>query len=189
MRGFMLAVSLAVTPDLTLAGPLQAQNLLLDGDFEQPVVAPGTQKSFPSGRPLNKWAVIADGRSGVRLVSGTYQSNSVTFAAQSGGQWLNLNGSTGSLQGVQQVVPTVARTTYRLSFWVGSIDLLSRVEVYVNGVFQTAAIYSGPPSAFQWQQFTTTFTAPSASTTIALAARSGNNPNLGVDNVQLVAVP
>jgi hypothetical protein len=103
----------------------QAANLLVNGSFESPSVTVGGGQIFSVGSPgLQGWSVMSHSGSAVEVFNATvycFTVSGVKFPAQDGNQWLDLTGSTSNdLEGVSQTVPTVAGTTYTLTFWVGN---------------------------------------------------------------------
>jgi len=128
-------------------------------------------------------------------VSGTFAQNGVAFIAQDGAQWLDLTGfNINSTEGVSQTVATTVGNLYQLSFFVGNttgggiFGTTSTVNVSLNGVQSFSDINSTvSPVAQNWQQFTHTFVATSASTTLALLNGDPvSDNNNGLDNVVLL---
>ncbi len=192
----MIVAGLAVTCGSL---PLRA-NLITNGSFETPVVTTGSFTTFASGSTgITGWTVVG-ASGGVAIVSGTFAQECCTFPAEDGAQWLDLTGlSTNSAEGVQQVVATTAGTQYTLSFWVGNIfdpngifGTTSTVKVLVGGIggtlIDTATNSSTTTGTQSWEQFTTSFTATSSSTTLDFinGDPSSDNSN-GLDNVSLNA--
>jgi hypothetical protein len=125
------------------------------------------------------------------------------FNANSGLQWLDLTGDTdnGAELGVQQVIPTVEGVEYQVSFYLGNYENSgAALELAVNGTSvgtftntlpATNPAYNGDGVAsIVWQQFTTSFTATGASTTLTFynAVASGVAGN-GLDDVSVAAMP
>lgn len=169
---------------------------ILNGSFETPVVVPGTFQLFPVGSVLiPNWTVVGVGTQHVAIVSGSFTQNGVTFPAQSGSQWLDLTGlDVNSTEGVSQSVATIAGHLYQLSYFIGNttgggiFGATSTVNVQLNGVQTFSDTNSAVnPTSLTWQQFTHTFTATGATTTLAF--RNGDpasdNSN-GLDNITLL---
>jgi hypothetical protein len=180
---------------LGIAGSASA-NLISNGGFETPVVAPGTFQLFATGSSFDSWTVV--GASGnVAPISGLFVSQGLTFPAQEGAQWVDLTGLTNSATGIQQSVATSVGTVYDLSFWVGNqvnpggiYGSTSTVEIFVGGVSLGTFTNSGGAgtSTQNWQQFNLSFTALGTSTAIAFLNRDSPNDNTnGLDNVVLLA--
>ena len=193
MRSFAV-IAVAVVSLLT-AGPLANANLLLNGSFETPVVTPGTFTNFAVGSGLlTDWTVFGPAGTVVSIVSGSFTQNGVSFPAQDGTQWLDLTGlNSNSTEGVSQAVATTAGDQYQLSYYIGNttgggiFGSSSTVDVLLNGALAFADTNSTVSSATQnWEQFTRTFIASGASTTIGFrnADPASDNDN-GLDNVVL----
>jgi len=139
-RTLLAAVLLAGT-----AVAAQAQNLIQNGSFETPVVAPGTYQEFPVGAAaIPKWEITGEVGS-VAVISTTLSGNGFTFQAKSGQQSLDLTGGSNGQTGVQQTVATTPGAAYELTFHVGNVYDLggafgssSTVNVYVNGILLTS---------------------------------------------------
>jgi len=171
-------------------------NLLVNGSFETPVVPVGSFSLFNSGSTgITGWTVVG---LQVGVVSGTFTQNGISFPAQDGVQWVDLTGlNTNTVEGVQQTVSTTPNTTYTLSYFVGNVvnpggifGTTSTVNVLVNGGPIQTATNSGGGTTQTWQQFTTSFVATTASTTIGFfnGDPSTDNAN-GLDNVSLDLAP
>jgi len=181
---------------LVLASSAHAATLLTNGSFESPIVPVGNFSSFPVGSSaITGWTVVGPAGTSVSPVSGTFAQNGVAFIAQDGAQWLDLTGfNINSTEGVSQTVATTVGNLYQLSFFVGNttgggiFGTTSTVNVSLNGVQSFSDINSTvSPVAQNWQQFTHTFVATSASTTLALLNGDPvSDNNNGLDNVVLL---
>jgi hypothetical protein len=176
--------------------PLTATAQVTNGSFEQPVVPVGSFINVPVGSPLIPgWSVVgAPGH--VSPISGAFTSFGITFPAQSGAQWLDLTGDlSNSATGVQQTLATLPGSSYTLSFWVGNVvnpggiyGTTSRVNVLLNGTQTFSALNTlGAGTNTQvWQQFSVSFTASGAATTVAFINGDPSTDNTnGLDNVSL----
>ena len=154
-------------------------NLILNGDFELPVVgtAPPAFASYPTGSvAIPDWTVVGAAGTEVSLVNGTYTKECCTFAPQGGVQWLDLTGfASNQYEGVQQAVPTTLGTTYDLSFWVGNaydpapgvFGTTSTVQLLINGSGAVSFTNTmNTPNVLNWEMFTTTFVAGAGPTTL-----------------------
>jgi hypothetical protein len=194
----MATLAVAVLPPqpagATTVGSKNA-SILVNGGFEKPVVPVGTDENFGTGSTFDGWTVIgAEGD--VAVVSGNEVYEGLTFRAASGHQCLDLTGGTATETGVQQTVVTTPGTTYTLRFAVGNISSsvdsyyygkTSTADVLVNGTQVMAATNRKKNSKkVVWKHFGTSFTATSASTTIAFVNGdpAGDNWN-GLDSVSL----
>jgi hypothetical protein len=173
-----------------------AATLLTNGSFETPVVPVGNFLSFPVGSTaITGWTVVGPAGTSVSPVSTTFSQNGVAFPAQDGVQWIDLTGfNINSTEGLSQTVGTIVGDRYQLSFFVGNttgggiFGTTSTVNVLINGV-QTFSDTNSTvsPTIQNWQQFTHTFVATGASTTLALLNGDpiSDNDN-GLDNVVLL---
>jgi hypothetical protein len=175
--------------------PAQA-NLITNGSFETPVVPVGGFTNFFTGSPaITGWTVVGPE---VSVINESFTSECCTFPAEDGIQWLDLTGDvSNAVEGVEQTVATTAGTQYTLSFWVGNIfdpggiyGTTSTVDVRLGGIsgallgaFTNNSTTRGTQV---WQQFTATFTATAASTTLDfLNADPPSDNSNGLDNVVL----
>ena len=160
------------------------------------MVPVGTFTSFaPGSALLTGWTVTGPQGSAVSIVNGSFVQNGVSFAAQSGNQWLDLTGNgNNSTEGVSQSVATTVGNSYALTFYVGNttggsfFGQTSTVDLAVNGVQSFAALNANVnASGLTWQQYSFTFTATSASTLLAFSNGDPSNDNSnGLDSVSLV---
>jgi uncharacterized protein (TIGR03437 family) len=173
-------------------------NLIVNGDFETPVVTNGSFQTFNSGSAgITGWTVIGTAPNTVAVVSGAYVDHGLVAVAEDGHQWLDLTGdgvSTGT-RGVTQTVPTIAGMTYSLTFWVGNaydpggdLGTTSTVGLKINGTGAGNFTNSAQGTALNWQHFSTTFTATGNSTVIEFDNLDpSTDSSNGVDNVVLQA--
>jgi Protein of unknown function (DUF642)/PEP-CTERM motif len=174
--------------------PLRADSIV-NGSFETPVVPVGNFTNFTNGSTgITGWTVVG-APGGVSIVSGTFTQNGISFPAEAGTQWLDLTGDgTNSNEGVSQSFATTNGTQYTLSFWVGNVDnpggifgTTSTVDVLFNGSPLLDATNANTITGTQtWDQFTTTFTATGATSTLTFmnADPASDNSN-GLDNVSV----
>ena len=178
-------------------------NLILNGDFEAPLVGAGSLTTFAPGPagPIPDWAVVGAAGTQVAITSGTYTKECCVFAAQSLNQWLDLTGlASNQFEGVEQTI--AAAGTYDLSFWVGNaFDLggvfgtTSTVQVRVGGIAGTLVgnftNSSTTPGVLTWELFTTTFTTTGATTLDFLNLDPATDNSNGLDDIILTtaAIP
>ncbi|MGO9684653.1 MAG: DUF642 domain-containing protein [Beijerinckiaceae bacterium] len=184
-----------------VANPAAAANLIVDGSFEDPTVPSGSYTLFSTGETFgtgNPWSVVGPSGGDVGIVYTNFVQNGISFPAEGGNQWIDLTGVTNSpAEGVQQTVATNSGQQYTLSFYVGNVynvggifGTTSTVDVDLNGTQVLAAENSctSCTSTLTWELFTYTFTATSASTTIAfLNGDPSNDTSNGLDNISLTA--
>lgn len=167
--------------------------LILNGDFEDPVIPPGSNLPAPP-QTITGWTVVGNNTA---LISEPYTENGILFNAQSGNQWVDLSGfQNTTADGLQQTVATTIGQDYRLAFHVGRTDFFDPIAAVVNlqingdpaGSF---ANFGLTPGATNWQQFVVDFTATSDSTTLTFlnGLLPGTGFVAGLDNVELTAVP
>ena len=190
-----LILRIAMVASVVLATTCAHANLIINGSFETPVVTVGSFSLFSVGAAtLTGWNVVGSSGQDVGIVSGSFFQNGVTFNAQDGAQWLDLTGfNSNSPEGVSQTIATTAGDRYQLSYYVGNttgggiFGATSTVNVSLNGVGTFSDKNSTADlTGLNWEQFTHTFIASSAST--VLAFRNGDpladNSN-GLDNIVL----
>jgi hypothetical protein len=195
LRFMQSAAALVVILLLTMSGA-RAATLLTNGSFELPVAPVGSFTTIPVGSSLlTGWSVIGPAGTAVSPVNGTFSQSGVSFPAQDGVQWLDLTGNgSNSTEGVSQSVGTTTGNLYQVSYFVGNttgggiFGTSSTVNVQVNGA-QTFSDSNSTvsPTTQNWAQFTHTFVATGASTTLAFinGDPAGDNNN-GLDNVVLL---
>jgi hypothetical protein len=170
-------------------------NLIANGSFETPSVPTGGFINFGTGSTsITGWTVVGPQAS---IVSGSYTSLGLRFPAEDGNQWLDLTGDLSNRsEGVRQAVATTAGTSYDLSFWVGNqVDpsgfygATSTVNLSINGGPNLAFTNSGGSgtTSQNWREFTTSFIASSASTTLQFLNGDPLTDNTnGLDNIVLL---
>jgi hypothetical protein len=183
---------------LLCAAGAHAANPIANGNFDTPVVTPGTFTNFYVGTTtLTDWTVTGPSSgANVSIISGTFAQNGVTFEAAPGNnQWLDLTGDgSNTTEGVSQVVSTTPGREYSLSFYIGNttgggiFGTTSTVDVSVNGTMTAFTNSQVNATGLSWQQFTDTFVATSTSTTLLFQnGDSGNDNSNGLDNIVLTA--
>jgi len=158
------------------ASPLPA-NLMVNGDFEMPIVPTGVFTNFNSGSTaIPGWTVVGTvpGNT-VAVISGALVDHGFALPSENGHQYLDLTGSgaANGSRGVQQTVASTAGTSYRLTFWIGNVydptgdlGIASTVGLKINGVSAGSFTNSSPSVTGTYQQFGTTFTATGSTTTL-----------------------
>ena len=175
-------------------------NLITNGSLESPSVPVSGFTNYGTGSILiTGWTVVGPQAS---VVSGSFSQNLISFLAEDGIQWLDLTGfnANNPSDGITQTVATTAGTTYDLSFWVGNVcnpngifGTTSTVNVSINGGAATGyenigCSPVGTANSQVWEQFTTSFMATSASTTLTfLNGDPGTDNSNGLDNIVLTA--
>jgi hypothetical protein len=191
-----LIVSLMAVVGLLTVAPLASANLLTNGSFETPIVSATGFTNFSVGSvSLTDWTVFGPANKDVSIVGGSFSQNGVSFPAQNGIQWLDLTGfDSNSTEGVSQAVATTTGDQYQLSYFIGNttgggiFGSTSTVDVLLNGSLAFADTNAtSSPTTQNWEQFSHTFIAGGASTTIGFrnADPAGDNDN-GLDNVVLI---
>ena len=192
-----LNASLMISVALSLVNAGAAT--ILNGSFETTVPAVGNAACgiFASGSTsITGWTVVGPAGTDVGVCNTNFAQSGISFLAEDGSNWLDLTGlNSNSTEGVQQIVATTIGDSYTLSFWVGNVDspstgfgVTSTVNVLANGTslgkFTNNCTVC--TTTQQWMQFSDTFTATSASTTLAfLNADPGTDNTNGLDNLVL----
>lgn len=195
----------AISGALLTATPAQAANLLTNGGFEAPAIG-GFFQNFGSGSTgITGWTVDAFtpfGGSGgnVDIVNGLFTPGGPSPAAE-GVQFLDLVGF-GTVGSIYQTFNTVAGNGYTLTFsyshnlFGGDPSASADFGLY-DGVFGSLLApfgsfshNSGTSTNLDWQNFTFSFVAASAQTTLAFGnSAGGNNAGVLLDNIAVNAVP
>ena len=197
---------LLVLLTIGISPALATPNLIVDGSFESPIV-PATYNiyafsEFALGSSIDGvWNVVGGSASTVAIVSDTWTGAGVIAEnAQNGVQSLDLTGNTdnGYANSVEQTVALTVGRSYQLSFYVGTsyggtsqdsspVSLLLSVNGGPNTTYTNPNFTVG---YVNWEPFSTTFVASSASEAITFTNASPN-PILytGLDNVSLIALP
>ena len=178
---------------LLAAAPAFAENLVANGSFEKPVVAPGSFVLVSTGQTIGRWTVVGV-QGSVAPISGDFQQDGISFVARKGKQWLDLTGTSNSATGVEQSVRTTPGGIYELSFSVGNVrggifGTSSSVQVYVDGEPLMVAVNSRGGDEQAWKRFSAQITATGRKTTIRFINGDGGSDNHnGLDAVSLVAL-
>lgn len=173
----------------------KAQNLLLNPSFESPTLAPGgLTVNFTS---VGAWTVLG---SSVLHIETTFSEPTFGMIAYNAQHGLNAVDLTGrgdvNTTGITQSISTVVGQVYNVSFYVGraggttSLSAATADFSIDNGATRTSFTNSGlTPGFVNWQQFTTSFMATSAATSISFYNRPGPivNGYVGLDNVSVTA--
>ena len=190
------------------AGPGRAgANLIVNGGFEDPVLAPGAATVFASGQTLpvpgGAWIVVGDPGTGIYLLQDSYAegfNNVSRFNALEGLNSVDLSGPSniGSSAGVRQVVPVTGGVSYQLSFDVGRVTpaggpggvypSAATVDVSIDGGARVSFTNTDiTPDRINWRHFTWTFTPAGNTTSLTLLNGTpvGSNET-GLDNVALI---
>jgi hypothetical protein len=181
-----------VIPVILAAALAAPANLVVNGDFEQPVVGEGRYVLLAPGQSFAGWKVVGV-PGNVAPISGKYGSRGFLFPAQHGKQWIDLTGLSNSATGIEQVIETVPGRKYEISFYVGNIvdptgfyGTASEVEVFAGG--ESLGVAKNGDGAgkhkLAWKRFHFSFTAKSASTAIRFINRDPRTDNSdGLDDV------
>lgn len=179
-----------------------AANLLVNGDFESPIVGRGTFTPYGSGGSIGGWNVSGPSN-GILHIETSYVESGIAFPAQAGLQWVDLTGigNLGPTAGISQTVATTIGQRYSLSFWVGNADgtgnsfytLPSTVNLSLNnGAFTSFTNSDTTPFTTNWKLFSTSFIASRNLTTIGFfnGTPLGDSAG-GIDsvNLSLSAIP
>ena len=169
---------------LALAANGVAQNLVVNGSFETPALATGTHYHVGLGS-LGPWQTTEPQFE-------IWANPSPTESAIDGTQHLEILDSAAT-SSVFQAVPTAPGQSYMFSFFHSprpGFDNLLTVSI-ASSVVGTFNEKGSVLSAFDWQEFTTGFTATSSTTTFMFTdtaiTLAGNGTH--IDNVRVTSVP
>jgi len=184
-----------LSPIILAAAIAAPENLVVNGDFEEPAVVAGGYVLFAPGQAFPGWKVVGD-PGNVAPISGQYGSHGFRFPARNGKQWIDLTGLSNSATGIEQAIPTVPGTKYEISFYVGNIvdpgkfyGTSSAVEVFAGGKsLGTVKNSEGAGTRkLTWKQFHLSFTAISGTTAIRFINRDPRTDySNGLDDVVVV---
>jgi len=200
-QGLYISVGLAMV--FAATPPAHAQ--IVNGGFETPVVGAGNFQNFTPGSSIGAWTVVGNAGTSVTLLNTTYSEpgNGMTaFQSQEGVQSLDITGpgNLGTSAGVQQSITTVNGQAYTLSFFVGKAQSTTGSGFYSDPTILDLSIDGGGRTSFtntnvggsgflNWQQFNFDFTATGTSTLITFfnGTASGNENEVGLDNVTIAS--
>jgi Protein of unknown function (DUF642)/PEP-CTERM motif len=180
--------SCALAALFAAASVAQAQNLLVNGSFEEGAfVNQGNQTMSPGvgSTVISGWTVLTDATAWINA------GNPFGLAASDGSRFLDLtNYSAGApFAGMSQTFATTAGATYTLSFDLGGSNFWGRPDALIASAAGTSATFTtGPASTTtpnnDWYHESMTFTATGATTTLTLQGSVGFN-YIGLDNVSV----
>ncbi len=205
----LTAIRNLVLAFILTGAPMVSADIVDNGSFEFPAISPGGFELFSGGSTaITGWEVVGQN---VLSLSTTYSelgppffTGMVQFNSQTGLNALDLTGGgndSSASNGVQQSVATLAGATYVLEFYVGRAQSNNGDSRYQTPTTMDLMIDGGPRTGFTnsdvvtpgfvgWRQFSTTFTAANATTTLTFLNGTPSTTNyLGLDNVSLTAVP
>ena len=188
----MLAKRLPVTSAIALCAIFGAVSAVhastfTNGDFETPT-AGGSGNPYGNGAAFTGWTAEAPSGGNIYLFPDTFGGG--VYPAESGHQWIDLTGSNGLNQGLEQTFDTQSGDMYSVTFGIGaatrdgsttSIVLPYIDSVLVPGTFQ----YTNAGSTLAWRDFSFTFTATGSSTTIGFFNGDATGSLNGLDNVRI----
>lgn len=185
-------------------GMAQAVNLLTNGSFENlragsSVTAPVANdyvslKSFDSSfDAIDGWTVSFDT---LAWIGSPLLVPSGNLIAHEGNRFLDLTDTSfaNPYGGITTTVNTIVGTTYMLSYWLGTDGAFNQSNggvaavVSITGAGPLTASSTQSFNANSWEQFTRTFTAVSATTSITILGIAGAD-YIGLDEVSVSVVP
>ena len=188
----------------TFVVPASAQELLINGGFDDDMVPASNFKHYQPGESIGGggWTVLGSGSDVVTTLATSYAEPGVAFVAQSGANALDLTGgyNAGPVSGVEQIVNTSLGTDYLLSFWVGNATgdgtgnsgnylAPSAINLSIDGgaaqLFTNAGITAG---TINWQQFSVIFAGTGGATSIRFNNATSGDNYAGLDSVSLTAM-
>jgi hypothetical protein len=191
---------LALTGTVISVCSLTAQAQILNGGFETPVVPNGTFSNINAGSPIGAWTVVGNS---VLLINTTYSETNQGINQFNAGELLQSvdltgAGNVGLTSGVTQSVATTAGQSYTLAFLVGRASPAvgfngastyltpSTANLVINGGSAVSFTNSNvTPGSVNWQEFSYSFNATSALTSITFLNGTTDNNFVGLDNVRL----
>jgi hypothetical protein len=124
------------------------------------------------------------------------QNGFFDLMAQDGSKLVDLTGNDNGLATIEQTVGLRVGRTYTLDFWIGGSNLFRNdadpaVAVGISGL-GSQTFTGGRDQANDWRQFSWSFQAVQASTTISFTGALANDGTccyVGLDDVSLVPAP
>ena len=175
----LISMTLALSVFVFTQGVATAQNLLLNGGFEDPSgTVVGTPSLLVGDTSIPSWTVVNQETAWI------FSGNFGIFPSE-GLRSLDLSGyhDSAPFGGVTQTIPTQVNALYRLSFDLGAF---SGSSVRVNAGTTTADFVHTLFGIQHWQTFSFDFTASSTSTAITLTGlSSAANNYIGLDNASV----
>lgn len=176
-----VALNTLITLALASTASLASANLIVNGSFESVNQPSGTWNIYST---LDGWQV---GSNGVEI------RNNVAGAAYDGANFVELDTRANSW--ISQTFATTAGQTYALSFFYSprpGVSVTSNpIDVYLNNILTAGATADGTTNTVNaWKDYTQTFVATGAFTTLTFAA-GGTSDSVGgsLDNVSVNATP
>lgn len=184
MKFSKLFYGVSVVGALVFAGAAQASNIVINGSFEDPVVASGT---YIWTDDLYGWTIDGDKKVEVR--------NNVVGAAYDGKNYVELDSDVGNM-GIWQTLNTVIGQAYQITFAysprMNQPASTNPIAVTWNGTALPGSPFTGTggPSGNNWVIYTFNVVADSIASTLKFTA-SGTSDTLGggIDAVSVSAVP
>ena len=177
-----LTVSFATVPLLA-----NAQNLLANASFEAIAIQPPSFSTPAPGHISNWNAAYAS----VLARSGYSWDGNTTFDAQSGSQYVRMDGGSVSQNAgiVQQFLTGLqVGKKYRLSFWYSGASPLASSSFSYGLGFENTSITG--ITGILWRPFSADFVASSTSAFVNFnGGGTASQPPVFLDNVSLTAVP
>ncbi|MBI3347762.1 MAG: PEP-CTERM sorting domain-containing protein [Burkholderiales bacterium] len=184
MKHTLSALALIGFCAATVAAPVPAGNLLVNGGFESTVVAAGNWVNVAT---MPGWTWLAGPGTGFEL------RNNVVGSAQEGRNYIELDTNGNTTIG-QYLDSLTSGASYDLSFWYSPREFQAAatngVQVFWNGV-QLGGVLTGlGGSENDWTQYQYRVTAQSGRNLLSFAS-VGNSDGMGgnLDNVSLNRVP
>jgi hypothetical protein len=146
-------LALPVCLSLGLIGAANASSFT-NGDFENPNIGNNFFTTYnDASTGITGWTVVAPGANVAIIGAG----GGANYPAESGSQWIDLTGTTGTGQGLTQAFDTTSGHSYSVSFWVGSAQrdgsVTSIVDATIDGSSEGAFQYTNLGSIVAWQEF------------------------------------
>lgn len=189
MRQFLLSAALAGAIAATLGISSSHANLITNGSFEDGNLVPDGNGAMSVAvgdhTTMPGWTVVNGSISWIG-------PNDFFLTASQGNRFLDLTDYRDAIPygGVTQTITTVANAFYTLTFDLGSsarYGLPDSITASAGSASQTFT--STSPLDNQWQTETLSFQATGASTLISLIGDTANPSYIGLDNVNVAAVP
>ena len=176
-------------------GDADNANLIVNGSFEAPDIAPGISAGFVGGweilhDQISGWAPV-DGN-GFEIFDNVIASSGVVWRAYEGDQFAELDADANG--GISQTITTVPQASYYLYFAYsprpGGSAATNTIMIHLDGINIDNVAADGIAASPSWTLYRYSFIATGASTTVGFTA-AGDSDGVGgfLDHVMVFLNP
>lgn len=170
-------------------------NLIVNGSFESPDVAPGISAGFVGGReifhdPIPGWTPVD--ANGIEIFDNAIASSGAVWQAYEGDQFAELDVDANS--GISQSINTVPQASYYLYFAYsprpGCGSATNAIRIHLDGINVDNVTADGAAASPSWTLYRYSFIAAGTTTTVGFSA-AGDSDGVGglLDDVMVYLKP